>query len=822
MHRLFISLIFCILFVQNLLSSDIEVISNNTKQNIDNLSSQLKYFIQDQKENKKEINDILNLYYQHHERIIAFEIIYNDKYIYNSYKDDYTIFIKENEELPFELKDGSDVYEKDILDKDDNHIGKLIVYFKKEINFTQEELAYLKNKKIIRIQNDSDLAPYNFNENAIAKGYSIDYMNLIANKLAIQVDYQNVTWNEAMKMLENNQLDLMVNVLKSKEREEKFLFSDIPYRVSIPAMVSRIGEPEYNSFEELNGKTMALVKGYHSYDRVKKDFPNINIYPTSNSLEILTAVSTKKADLTYGIKDILEYSINKNLLSNLKITPNIDDENFGFYFTYNKENHILKSIIAKAEKLISKDEMEKLNKKWFEKFIEVENNSKNYLFTDDEIAYLENKRNITMCVDPDFLPYEQITKEGRYIGIIADIMEQISTNSNIKFQLNITKSFSESYELVKDKRCDIIPFAVQTISRNEFFNFTQSYLKFPTVITTRNDVFFVNSIKEIEDKKIALVKSYALVEMIKHLSPNISIIEVKDTKEGLEKVTKGEAYAFIGSMPTIAYTKQKYNFHDVIINGKIDNELLAKIAIRNDEKILQTILNKAINSLKVEDTERITNKWITVIKDKQFDTKFLIQIITLVIVIFVIIVLILIVRTNRKLSALNKELEISSQTDKLTSLFNRAKLDSILEKEIKYKKRYQTSLSLIIADIDFFKNINDTYGHVVGDIILKEFADILSRNIRETDYVGRWGGEEFLFIFPQTNDSDAHIITENLRKIIEEHNFYNNIKVTASFGINECKDDNPTKCVSKADKALYKAKNSNRNCVKVFNIQEKV
>ena len=67
---------------------------------------------------------------------------------------------------------------------------------------------------------------------------------------------------------------------------------------------------------------MALVKGYHSYDRVKKDFPNINIYPTSNSLEILTAVSTKKADLTYGIKDVLEYSINKNLLSNLKITSN--------------------------------------------------------------------------------------------------------------------------------------------------------------------------------------------------------------------------------------------------------------------------------------------------------------------------------------------------------------------------------------------------------------------------------------------------------------------------------------------------------------------
>ena len=822
MYRLFISFLFCLFFIQNVLSSDVQVVSNNTKQNIDNLSSQLKYLIQDHKENKKEISDILNLYYQHHERIIGFEIIYEDKYIYSSYKEDYTIFIKESEEIPFELKDGSDIYKKDILNKNNNYIGKLIVYFKKEINFTQEELAYLENKRIIRIQNDSDLAPYNFNENGIAKGYSIDYVNLIANKLAIQVEYVNNTWDNTMNMLENKQIDFMVNLFKSKEREERFLFSDVPYRVSTPAMVSRIGEKEYNSFNELNGKVIALVKGYNSYDKIKKDFPNINIYSTNNLSEILTAVSTKKADVTHGIRDVLEYNINKNLITNLKITPSLEDDNFGFYFAYNKEDAILKSIIEKAEKLISKNEIEKLNNKWFKKLIEVENISKNYLFTSEEIVYLKNKKNITMCVDPDFLPYEQITKEGRYIGIIADIMEQITTNSNIKFQLNITKSFSESFQLVKDKRCDIIPFAVQTISRNEFFNFTQSYLKFSTVITTKNNVLYINSIKEIEDKKIALVKNYALVEMIKHITPNISIIEVADTKEGLEKVTKGEAYAFIGSMPTIAYTKQKYNFHDIIINGKIDNELLARIAIRNDEKILQTILNKAINSLKIEDTERITNKWLTIIKDKQFDTKFLIQIITTLIIIFVILVLILIIRTNRKLSALNKELEISSQTDKLTSLFNRAKLDFILDKEIKYKKRYETSLSLVIADIDYFKKINDTYGHVVGDIILKEFADILSKNIREIDYVGRWGGEEFLFIFPQTNDSDAHKITENLRKIIENHNFYKNIKVTASFGINECKDENPTKCISKADKALYEAKNSNRNCVKIFNVNEKL
>lgn len=816
MYRLFISLIFCFFLVQNIFSSEIEAISNNTKQNIDKLVSQLKYLTKNHQGNKKEINDILNLYYQHHKKIKAFQIIYKNNYIYSSYKNDSNIVIMNNEDLPINIKENPEIYEKNILDNKNTYLGKLIVYFQKEIDFTQEELDYIKNRRVLKIQNDSDLAPYNFNENGIAKGYSIDYINLIANKLAIQVEYQNLTWDNAMDMLENNQLDIMLNVLKSPDRQNRFLFSDIPYRLSTPAMVSRISDKEYNSFSQLNGKTIALVKGYYSYDKVKKDFPKINIHSTNNSLENLTAVSSKQADITYGIRDVLEYNIGKNLISNLRITDNIDDNSFGFYFIYNKKNTILKSIITKAEKLISENEIEELNTKWFQKLQELENNSKNFLFTKEEIDYLEKKRNITMCVDPKFLPYEEITKEGNYSGIISDIMEQLNKNTNIKFQLNITTSWEESYELVKNKRCDILPFTVQTKSREEYFNFTQAYLAFPTVIATRNSEIFINSLKEIGNKKIALIKNYALNEILKYTYPNINIIQVKNAKEGLEKVHEGEVYAFIDSMPTIAYTKQKYNIQDVKISGKIPDEFLAKIAIRNDEKILQTILNKAINSLKNEDKERIINKWLTIVKEKQFNTKSFIQIVTLLIIIFILIVASLIYRSNIKLNALNKELEKLSQTDKLTSLYNRAKLDSILEKEIKLSKRYDEPLSLAIVDIDLFKNINDTYGHTIGDIILKEFADILSKNIRETDYVGRWGGEEFLLIFPHTQSQNAQIITENLRANIEKYHFHNKIKVTASFGIYECKDQNPTKCLSKADKALYEAKNSNRNCVKTF------
>ena len=91
-----------------------------------------------------------------------------------------------------------------------------------------------------------------------------------------------------------------------------------------------------------------------------------------------------------------------------------------------------------------------------------------------------------MCVDPNFLPYEEITEKGNYSGIISDIINQLNKNTNIKFQLNITTSWEESYELVKNKRCDILPFTLQTKSREEYFNFTQPYLNFPIVIATKD------------------------------------------------------------------------------------------------------------------------------------------------------------------------------------------------------------------------------------------------------------------------------------------------------------------------------------------------
>ena len=159
-----------------------------------------------------------------------------------------------------------------------------------------------------------------------------------------------------------------------------------------------------------------------------------------------------------------------------------------------------------------------------------------------------------------------------------------------------------------------------------------------------------------------------------------------------------------------------------------------------------------------------------------------------------------------------KKLETLSKTDKLTHLFNRHKLDETLLSEIERAARYDKKLSLIIIDIDHFKHVNDTFGHQVGDDVLKGVADILKKSIRKIDIIGRFGGEEFLIICPQTDKEGVIILADYIKNNIEVHEFQIAGHVTISLGLTtyQAKDDEDA-MIKRADDALYRSKNEGRN-----------
>jgi|GEM_PF-4239676 len=163
----------------------------------------------------------------------------------------------------------------------------------------------------------------------------------------------------------------------------------------------------------------------------------------------------------------------------------------------------------------------------------------------------------------------------------------------------------------------------------------------------------------------------------------------------------------------------------------------------------------------------------------------------------------------------NEELKNLLARDYLTGLFNRSKLDEALEHELKQSKRYKTTFGVIMIDIDYFKAVNDEYGHEVGDCVLREFSDILRSSFREADIVGRWGGEEFLIIVTNTNKDAVVNLAEKVRAIIDAYEFSTLKHKTASFGVTIYHpEDKIHKLVSRVDKALYEAKNSGRNQVR--------
>ncbi len=167
---------------------------------------------------------------------------------------------------------------------------------------------------------------------------------------------------------------------------------------------------------------------------------------------------------------------------------------------------------------------------------------------------------------------------------------------------------------------------------------------------------------------------------------------------------------------------------------------------------------------------------------------------------------------TEELERLTKELEILATTDSLTNIHNRYSLMNILNIEIHRSVRYKQALSIIMYDIDYFKNINDDFGHDVGDKVLSELTTVVKKSLRDIDFLGRYGGEEFLVIMPATTLENAKEIASRIRKGVEKHNFKTGVKITISLGLVQLEDGEDRDAIFKRlDNLLYDSKHNGRN-----------
>lgn len=438
--------------------------------------------------------------------------------------------------------------------------------------------------------------------------------------------------------------------------------------------------------------------------------------------------------------------------------------------------------------------------------------------TVEETDYLATKSAITMCIDPDWMPFEAINEEGKHIGLSADYMDEYARMLGVTIQLVKTHTWSESLTKAQARDCEIVALLNSSPERSTYLNFTKPYITAGVALIGRNDVLFIDGLAALNGRTLAMPKSYIYEELIKRDYPEIKVVYTENQRESIKLVSAGRVDASIGTQISMLRDMQHLATQNVKVVGFTEYKSVLRVGVRNDDPLLLSVFSKAVEALPSSLSNKIMQRWYSVTVENKVDRTLLWQIFGVFTAISIVFFMRIrsIRKFNKILSEKNLQLQRISQTDHLTGLYNRLKTDQVIKSEIARAERYGGTFSVMLFDIDFFKKVNDSKGHQAGDKVLIQISQLVTNNLRASDILGRWGGEEFMVVTPELDASGAAKLAEKLRTLIESHTFPEQINVTASFGVAEYRMGNsPDVLLSHADKLLYEAKSAGRNRVRV-------
>jgi len=264
-------------------------------------------------------------------------------------------------------------------------------------------------------------------------------------------------------------------------------------------------------------------------------------------------------------------------------------------------------------------------------------------FADDSISkiqlsqsekdFLSNKQELFKCVDPKWMPFESINSNNQHVGIIADIMDIVSTRVGIPITLVTTKDWSESHEFLQKRFCDVVSSDAITNTTNSYFTNTVPFLLYKDVYITRKSTELALNFEAISKRKIGFVKGYPTIALAKEKFPSTNVIEMDSVAAGVLAVSRGDIYAFVDLLPTISNSMQKQGLTNLRVAGHVDIRIPVVMSIRNDQPELVSIINKALLSITLEKKNQIFNRWVTVDYAKTVDYILIFKIISAILAI---------------------------------------------------------------------------------------------------------------------------------------------------------------------------------------------
>ncbi len=442
---------------------------------------------------------------------------------------------------------------------------------------------------------------------------------------------------------------------------------------------------------------------------------------------------------------------------------------------------------------------------------------------DAEENFIAFHKKFNLGILKSLSPIEFISSEGDFSGINQDIIKLISDRTGLEFNVIAFNNWNEIYNALLNKKIDVLGNIMTTKKREHEMLFTDSYWQTPWGIVHPKYDGRQTKLEYFYGKEVAIVKGRYLVSKLKKEHPLITLKLVDNREQGFTELERESVDGFITTITSATHLLEQKNSVNLMISI-IEGVSIEKshFGINIQSPLLKEIMNKGLSTITDTEKQAIYNNWFTFEIKTGFDKKVVLKL-ALKISAVILIVLVIILVWNRRLRAeikhreqLEKRMKHMATHDELTGLANRLLLKDRLSTAIEFHRRQSLKMAVLFLDLDGFKNINDTYGHDIGDELLQQVALRLLSCVRSSDTVVRFGGDEFVLLLTGLHNANeaANIAEKVLIQIQKEFELSKmNTLIGGSIGIAmyPFDGDNDIDLLKIADTLMYKVKAAGKN-----------
>ena len=559
--------------------------------------------------------------------------------------------------------------------------------------------------------------------------------------------------------------------------------------------------------------------------QLEQDFPSLKLQRFNTLDEMLFAIDRRQISGFFGSDLVMQHRL---LLTQSDMFKSLDYPRFNspLYALVREGNTLLANKIQQGFAALTQDQLEAVEKRWISQhdFAYFAKFRQQVPLTAKDRDWLGAHPKLRVGVLADWAPMEFIDENGQFSGVTQDVLQKLNQRLGTNFVAQPFQRWEDLLQAFKTGKVDVVANMSDLPERRQYAAFSHNFWPLQWTLISHNSTSEISQLRQLQGKKVAVLKDYQITNYFRTHFPEIELVYVENLDAGLRALQRGKADFAVDTVVSSGRALRQPENRNLRMHLPTDMPTYPSLfAVRKDWPELLHILDKGLKTLTEADRSEILDRWFTVEIRQGFNEGEVVDLILQIVGIGVFLLSLVFFwnMSLRREIGLRRDMEqkmrFMATHDDLTKLVNRNLLEERLTQALHQHARHHEKLALLFLDLDGFKEVNDRYGHHVGDELLIKVADVLNHCVRKSDTVARFGGDEFVILLTAMLDKDdAAIVAEKILLHLSTPLQLSacSAQVGASIGI-ALYPDNGTdsqQMMKAADSLMYLAKQQGKGC----------